>query len=146
VILQIPILNQSNPEHPLAGGRGSSSSRLLPAANPKSLHPKNRLQERNTIHHQKSQVSIVIKMIKGTHISSQQSCNYYDVFATLRRNSKRGGAHVSYKEASDDGTESEDLVEVDWSTYEPPEPDNAETIEKIIAQRIGKKGGNQLFP
>lgn len=34
-------------------------------------------------------------------------------------------------------------MEVDWSTYEPPEPDNAETIEKIIAQRIGKKGGNQ---
>ncbi|XP_059478871.1 chromodomain-helicase-DNA-binding protein 1 isoform X2 [Neocloeon triangulifer] len=53
---------------------------------------------------------------------------------------KRAGAHVSYKEASDDGTGSEDLVEVDWTNYEAPEPDNAETIEKIIAQRVGKKG------
>lgn len=56
---------------------------------------------------------------------------------------RRQAGAVSYKEASDDDkTGSEDLVEVEWSQPEVPvEPDNAETIEKVIAQRLGKKGG-----
>lgn len=74
VILQILILNQSNPKHRPADAQGSSS-RLLAAANPKSLHPKSSHQERNTIHRQKSQASIVIKMIKGTYILGQQNNN-----------------------------------------------------------------------
>lgn len=50
---------------------------------------------------------------------------------------------MSYKEASADETGSEDLVEVEWNqTDVPAEPDNAETIEKVVAQRTGKKGGN----
>jgi len=51
---------------------------------------------------------------------------------------------VSYKEDSDeDKTGSEDLVEVEWNEAETPaEADNAETIEKVIAYRRGKKGGN----
>ncbi|XP_065334044.1 chromodomain-helicase-DNA-binding protein 1 isoform X2 [Cloeon dipterum] len=57
-----------------------------------------------------------------------------------RGNMKRGAAQVSYKEASDDGTGSEDLVEVDVSTYEPAETDNSETIEKVIYHRVGRKG------
>jgi chromodomain-helicase-DNA-binding protein 1 len=52
---------------------------------------------------------------------------------------------VSYKEDSDEEkTGSEDLVEVEWNETETPaEPDNAETIEKILAYRRGKKGGNE---
>jgi hypothetical protein len=54
---------------------------------------------------------------------------------------------VSYKEDSDeDKTGSEDLVEVEWNEAETPaEPDNAETIEKIISYRRGKKGGTEKF-
>jgi len=50
---------------------------------------------------------------------------------------------VSYKEDSDeDKTGSEDIVEVEWNEAETPvEADNAETIEKVIAYRRGKKGG-----
>jgi hypothetical protein len=53
---------------------------------------------------------------------------------------------VSYKEDSDeDKTGSEDLVEVEWNEAETAaEPDNAETIEKILSYRRGKKGGNEI--
>lgn len=51
---------------------------------------------------------------------------------------------MSYKEDSDeDKTGSEDIVEVEWNEAETAaEADNAETIEKVIAYRRGKKGGN----
>lgn len=59
-----------------------------------------------------------------------------------RASTRRGGASVSYKEDSADETGSEDLVEVDWEAEAavPQEPDNAETIEKILDSRMGKKG------
>lgn len=62
-----------------------------------------------------------------------------------RHGNRRVAAGVSYKEASDDKTDSDDLVEVGWTETVPTEPDNAETIEKIISQRRGKIGvtGNQ---
>lgn len=58
-----------------------------------------------------------------------------------RQVTRRTGAQVSYKEESEAGTDSEDLMEVDETTVEPTEPDTAETIERILGQRIGKKGG-----
>lgn len=48
---------------------------------------------------------------------------------------------MSYKEESEAETDSEDLMEVDEATVEPAELDNSETIERILGQRIGKKGG-----
>ncbi|XP_066991707.2 chromodomain-helicase-DNA-binding protein 1 isoform X2 [Anabrus simplex] len=77
--------------------------------------------------------------------SSFNSDDSHSVSGT-RHGNRRVAAGVSYKEASDeDKTGSEDLVEVDWSEAVPVEPDNSETIEKVIAQRVGKKGvtGNQ---
>ncbi|KAG8223002.1 hypothetical protein J437_LFUL000710, partial [Ladona fulva] len=64
------------------------------------------------------------------------------LYILIRATSRRKAAQVSYKEASeDDRTGSEDLVDVEWPQPEiPTEADNSETIEKIIAQRIGKKG------
>jgi len=61
----------------------------------------------------------------------------------FRASTRRGGASVSYKEDSADETGSEDLVEVDWEAEVavPQEPDNAETIEKILDSRMGRKGG-----
>ncbi|XP_044576012.1 chromodomain-helicase-DNA-binding protein 1 isoform X2 [Cotesia glomerata] len=57
---------------------------------------------------------------------------------------RAGTAAVSYKEQSDEGTASEDLVDVDEGASQPSNQldpaDNAETIERILAQRIGKKG------
>lgn len=59
----------------------------------------------------------------------------------IRQVSRRTGTAVSYKEESEEGTDSEDLVEVDESNAASTEPDNAETIEQILGQRMGKKGG-----
>lgn len=58
-----------------------------------------------------------------------------------RQVTRRTGAAVSYKEESEERTDSEDLVEQD-ETEVPAEPDNAETIERILGQRNGKKGGS----
>ncbi|CAO1351026.1 unnamed protein product [Diamesa hyperborea] len=63
---------------------------------------------------------------------------------------RRGKAAVSYKEASeDDKTDSEDIVDIDETEESrqalETEPDNTETIEKIVGKRFGKKGvtGNE---
>lgn len=49
---------------------------------------------------------------------------------------------MSYKEQSAEETGSEDLVEVDWSQdTSAAAEDNAETIERVIETRIGRRGG-----
>nr|CAG4651344.1 EOG090X0DZ9 [Simocephalus serrulatus] len=56
---------------------------------------------------------------------------------------RRQGASVSYKEDSAEETGSEDLVEVDWgqeAVAAAVESENAETIERIIDTRMGRKG------
>jgi hypothetical protein len=52
----------------------------------------------------------------------------------------------SYKEDSDK-TDSDDLIEVDYTQAEVEEapPDNSETIERVIYSRRGKKGGERLM-
>jgi chromodomain-helicase-DNA-binding protein 1 len=60
-----------------------------------------------------------------------------------RHNSRRANA-VSYKEDSDEKTDSDDVLEVDNNetqdgVVEPETP--TKTIEKVIAQRRGKIGG-----
>jgi len=67
--------------------------------------------------------------------------NNYALNLIIRQINRRAGTAVSYKEESEEGTDSEDLVEVDESTAASTEPDNAETIEQILGQRMGKKGG-----
>ncbi|XP_014204371.1 chromodomain-helicase-DNA-binding protein 1 isoform X2 [Copidosoma floridanum] len=76
---------------------------------------------------------------KRVSVSSENSSYDSD---EKRQVTRRSGAQVSYKEESEVETDSEDLMEVDETTAaaEPAEPDNAETIEKIYGQRIGKKG------
>ena len=49
----------------------------------------------------------------------------------------------SYKEESDDATESDDLIEVEW-TEADYEREAAETIEKVLRHRFGRKGGTLL--
>jgi len=49
----------------------------------------------------------------------------------------------SYKEESDDATESDDLIEVEW-TEADYEREAAETIEKVLRHRVGRKGGTLL--
>ncbi|XP_070543055.1 chromodomain-helicase-DNA-binding protein 1-like isoform X2 [Ptychodera flava] len=50
---------------------------------------------------------------------------------------RRAAAHVSYKEDSDDVTDSDDIIE---SNVKEVEDDNKETIEKVLNCRRGKKG------
>ena len=45
----------------------------------------------------------------------------------------------SYKEDSDDVTDSDDIIEA--ATPTEAEVENKETIEKILGHRFGKKGG-----
>ncbi|XP_050681248.1 chromodomain-helicase-DNA-binding protein 1 isoform X2 [Leptidea sinapis] len=64
--------------------------------------------------------------------------------ARSRTATRRTGAAVSYKEASDEQTDSSDLLEIDGAEGEAeaePEPEeHSETIEKILGFRRGKKG------
>lgn len=63
----------------------------------------------------------------------------------MRRHNSRRANTVSYKEDSDEKTDSDDVLEVDnnetqdGATEAPETP--TETIEKVIAQRRGKPGG-----
>lgn len=50
----------------------------------------------------------------------------------------------SYKEDSDDVTDSDDIIEA--TTPAEAELDNKETIEKILDHRFGKKGGVYFSP
>ncbi|XP_030561881.1 chromodomain-helicase-DNA-binding protein 1 isoform X1 [Drosophila novamexicana] len=73
--------------------------------------------------------------------------------ASKRCATRRNAAAVSYKEASEDeATDSEDLLEFEYdesqvaaSAVAAEEEEKCETIERILAQRVGKKGctGNQ---
>lgn len=60
--------------------------------------------------------------------------------------SRRAAAAVSYKEDSEEKTDSEDLLDVDQN--EPVEPvieEKCETIERVLGQRRGKKLGSTLI-
>ena len=65
-------------------------------------------------------------------------------FRPSTRRQARQATSVSYKEDSAEETGSEDLVEVDWgqeAVAAAVESENAETIERIIDTRMGRKGG-----
>lgn len=57
------------------------------------------------------------------------------------RGKARRAVTVSYKEDSEEKTDSEDLVDVEYAEPDPAVVDNAETIERVLAKRRGKKGG-----
>ncbi|XP_066591256.1 chromodomain-helicase-DNA-binding protein 1 isoform X2 [Prorops nasuta] len=78
--------------------------------------------------------------LRKKHVSESSENSSFDSDDNRRQVTRRTGTAVSYKEESDERTDSEDLVEVDEATNAPTEPDNAETIERILAQRKGKKG------
>jgi hypothetical protein len=48
--------------------------------------------------------------------------------------------NCSYKEESDDVTESDDLIEIEM-TEADHDKETAETVEKVVKHRIGRKGG-----
>ena len=50
----------------------------------------------------------------------------------------------SYKEQSDDATDSDDLIEVEM-TEADHERETAETIERVLRHRTGRKGGKFLI-
>lgn len=49
--------------------------------------------------------------------------------------------NISYKEAEELKTDSDDLVEVCGEDVPPPEEDEFETLERVMCVRIGLKGG-----
>ncbi|XP_070517444.1 chromodomain-helicase-DNA-binding protein 1 isoform X3 [Cardiocondyla obscurior] len=80
--------------------------------------------------------------VRKKHISESSDNSSFDSDDNRRyiQASRRTGTAVSYKEESEEGTDSEDLVEVEEANTASTEPDNAETIEQILGQRKGKKG------
>ncbi|XP_060804786.1 chromodomain-helicase-DNA-binding protein 1 isoform X2 [Amyelois transitella] len=66
-----------------------------------------------------------------------------DEEAKSRTATRRTGAAVSYKEASDEQTDSSDLLEVEGegeAEGEPEPEEHSETIERVLGFRRGKKG------
>uniref|UniRef100_T1J6Q1 Chromodomain-helicase-DNA-binding protein 1 n=1 Tax=Strigamia maritima TaxID=126957 RepID=T1J6Q1_STRMM len=57
-----------------------------------------------------------------------------------RGGSKRAAAKVSYKEQSAEETDSDDLIEIESGAPGSFEVENAETVERVVGWRIGKKG------
>lgn len=59
-----------------------------------------------------------------------------------KRGSRRQATvNISYKEAEETKTDSDDLLEVCGEDVPQPEEDEFETIEKFMDSRIGRKGG-----
>lgn len=81
---------------------------------------------------------------KTKSTSDEDSSEGYSEEDNRRAISRRAATTVSYKEDSEDKTDSEDLLEVEAPT-EPVELDEekCETIEKVLAQRRGWKGGKK---
>ncbi|XP_019753581.1 chromodomain-helicase-DNA-binding protein 1 isoform X2 [Dendroctonus ponderosae] len=78
---------------------------------------------------------------RKTRYSSDESTDGDSEDEKRRTVSRRTAAAVSYKEDSEEKTDSEDLVEVDPSELiEPVTEEKCETIERVLAQRRGKKG------
>ncbi|GAB0210319.1 mitochondrial enolase superfamily member 1 [Grus japonensis] len=64
-----------------------------------------------------------------------------------KRGSRRQATvNVSYKEAEETKTDSDDLLEVCGEDVPQPEEDEFETIEKFMDSRIGRKGGEMFQP
>ncbi|XP_061927024.1 chromodomain-helicase-DNA-binding protein 1 isoform X1 [Apis cerana] len=78
--------------------------------------------------------------IRKKRISESSENSSFDSDDNRRQVTRRTGTAISYKEESEERTDSEDLVEIDEGSTANTEPDNAETIERILGQRIGKKG------
>ncbi|CAD1468457.1 unnamed protein product, partial [Heterotrigona itama] len=69
-------------------------------------------------------------------ISESSENSSFDSDDNRRQVTRRTGTAISYKEESEERTDSEDLVEVEEGSTANAEPDNAETIERILGQRI----------
>lgn len=86
---------------------------------------------------------LVPKKLKKTRYTSEDSS--VDTDDDKRRGASRRTAatSISYKEESDvEKTDSEDLLEVEYQeAVEAIPEEKCETIERILAQRTGKKGG-----
>lgn len=79
-----------------------------------------------------------------THFSSDDSSVDTDEDNRRAVSRRTAAASVSYKEDSDEKTDSEDLLEVEYSeTTEPTPEEKCETIERILGHRRGKKGGEK---
>lgn len=69
--------------------------------------------------------------------STDEDLTEEDEDERTRRTSRK---KVSYKEQSDDNTDTDELIEVDWGDYNAEQEELGETIEKVLEHRLGKKG------
>lgn len=82
-----------------------------------------------------------VKRSTKTQFSSEDSSVESDE-DKRRLATRRSATSVSYKESSEEKTDSEDLVEVDYGEEaEADAEEKCDVIEKVLAQRRGKKGG-----
>ncbi|XP_066248842.1 chromodomain-helicase-DNA-binding protein 1 isoform X1 [Euwallacea similis] len=78
---------------------------------------------------------------KSRYSSDESSDGYSDGGKRPRTISRRIAATVSYKEESEEKTDSEDLLDVDQAeSTEPVIEEKCETIERVLGQRRGRKG------
>ncbi|GAB6019009.1 hypothetical protein CHUAL_000642 [Chamberlinius hualienensis] len=125
---------------------GNDSDSQKKSRPPRPQRPKKGLSIRD-----KLRTKLTGKKLVKSHIRNKSSGRSQKHFSSSddesgsevenRRNtSRRSTTAISYKEESGGGTDSDDLVEVDYTISGEPEIDNAETIEKIIDHRKGVKG------
>lgn len=88
-----------------------------------------------------------VKKNRTKYSSEDETSEGYSEEESRRAASRRATtATVSYKEASEDEkTDSEDLLEVENAEPQEPVPEEkCETIERVLAQRKGRKGGTYI--
>lgn len=84
-------------------------------------------------------------MQKKRQLDSSSSSSSDDDDYDKRGSRRQATVNVSYKEAEEAKTDSDDLLEVCGEDVPQPEEDEFETIEKFMDSRVGRKGGNLQF-
>uniref|UniRef100_A0A8C6X9J4 Chromodomain helicase DNA binding protein 1 n=1 Tax=Naja naja TaxID=35670 RepID=A0A8C6X9J4_NAJNA len=110
---------------------GESESDYEPKNKVKSRKPPSRIK-------QKSGKKTAVQ--KKRQLDSSSSSSSDDDDYDKRGSRRQATVNVSYKEAEEAKTDSDDLLEVCGEDVPQPEEDEFETIEKFMDSRIGRKG------
>lgn len=107
------------------------------SSEPSRSKSRNTRSNRNT-RHVRSKKRTRVRQVVGSSTEPDSEDDEEDTRTSKRSTAKK----VSYKEQSDH-TDSDDLVN-NWAEYEAVNEEPGETIEKILEQRMGKKGATGI--
>ncbi|XP_032068963.1 chromodomain-helicase-DNA-binding protein 1 isoform X2 [Thamnophis elegans] len=102
--------------------------------------PKNKVKSRKPPSRIKQKSGKKTAVQKKRQLDSSSSSSSDDDDYDKRGSRRQATVNVSYKEAEEAKTDSDDLLEVCGEDVPQPEEDEFETIEKFMDSRIGRKG------